>query len=156
MRKTISILLVLCCSITFLSCDYKAKNKISKEEYANDIGKYVTINESVDQDVVADDKGGYLYEEEHNGYILYNNTEYTMDKVIIEFSLEEQVHKRPYMTDYEYYTVLLEFNYIKAKENKTITKRDVVKALNPNINEYSFSVKSFNIKEIKSTALGIL
>lgn len=156
MRKTISILLVLCYSITFLSCDKKTKTKISKEEYANDIAKYVTIYEQINSDSGYNDKGDYYYEEKHDGYRLDNNTEYTMDKIIVEFSLAEQVHKRPYIADYEYYTVVLEFNYIKAKENKTITKRDVVKALNPNLNEYSFSVSSFNIKEIKSTALGIL
>lgn len=155
MRKTISILLVLCCSISFLSCDYKTKNKISKEEYANDIARYVTINEKIDGNSGYNDKGDYYYDEKHDGYRLNNTTEYTLDKVIIEFVVSESVPIGDALARSEYHIIPMEFNYIKAKAEVAITDQEIKRQLHIDPYDSRFNIKSFKIKEIKSTALGI-
>lgn len=156
MKKIIAIIIITLSGLT-LSCSNKAdrSQKISKEEYANNIARYVTLNEIIDRESGYNDQGNYYFEEKHNGYSLYNNTEYTLDKVVVEFVVSRPIYQGDGTTRSEYFNITMEFNYIEAKDVKKITKREIVKSLNPNLQEYSFAVSSFNIKEIKSTALKI-
>lgn len=149
MQKT-GVILMIALTIMLLSCSNKTDSplKISKQEYANDIAKYVIIGEDIYQNGERDANGVYTFEERHNGYFIDNQTDYTLDNVIVEFSLSAKYHN-------EYLNVQMEFNYIKAQQKITITNREIIKALDPDLSEYSFTITSFKIKKIKSSALGI-
>lgn len=150
MKKIITIIIITLSGL-ILSCSNKADRpqKISKEEYANDIARYVTIEYC--------ENGGYAYEK--NGkYILTNDTEYTLDNVIVEFDISVTCYDTiTYIPSHGDYSALLEFNYIKAKDEKLISHIDMIKALNPSLDVHlcRASVKAFKIKKIKSTALKI-
>lgn len=137
-------------SVILLSCSNKTDNspKISKQEFADDIGKYVIIGEDIYQNGERDADGVYHFEERHNGYFIDNQTDYTLDNVIVEFSLSSKYQN-------EDFNVQIEFNYIKAHQKIPIIQREIVKALDPDLSEYSLSITSFKIKKIKSSALGL-
>ncbi|WP_026626332.1 hypothetical protein [Dysgonomonas capnocytophagoides] len=138
-------------SILLSSCDQKKNNtdridssiiqEDKKTEFANNIAKYVYIERGEYGDV----------------WILHNGTNYTLDKVIAEFSVKKDDPSSRGSS--LYYDISIEINYISANTDHKITKGDILKEIHPALSRISgdflYNIESFRLVLIKSQSLDI-
>ncbi|HCO66568.1 MAG TPA: hypothetical protein DIT04_02270 [Dysgonomonas sp.] len=133
--------------MTLASCD-----NLSQDKYKNHTNnENVEIEKNDQTNKYAQDIAKYVYLETmsyNSGYIVHNKTDYTIDKILLEFVVEQ----KPYSVGTSHsYSVSIEKNYISANSSIKIYKEEIIKGLSRN--GYFETLSRGEIKLIKSTAL---
>lgn len=146
-------LLFVVLSILLISCNKRDKYNLTKEDYANDIGKYVKLSKEFKEN---------SYSEIPLGYKLYNGTDYTIDKVVVEYVIFKEIVQTWETINSSHHTVSVELDYIGAKERRKMLNEEIFRSLNNDERELKlsnkklrFTIKSAKIKSIKSKALNL-
>lgn len=150
--KNTYLFVIIVISVLFPSCDHKKNNNTDyidssiikedkKKEFANNIAKYVYIERGEYGDV----------------WILHNETDYTLDKVVAEFSVKKDDPSSGGSS--LYYNISIEINYISANTDHEISKGDILKEIHPALSRISgdflYNIESFRLVLIKSQSLDI-